>query len=832
MHVGHHLSTATSIRVTVFLLALAVIPATDTASQRTVVSDRARLMAPLRMVKPLIMLRGGSSHPDDNAGSAEQKNVLGEGDTCCLCYEETLHWAVGACGHRVVCVVCALKARLLMNSTECVICKCPQPIVVVTSSLGTLDEMDTDAMLFDTRANAFYEDANVFAEMQALQGTACKLCAAPHTTLIDLQKHLRTTHALEMCDFCVRHRRNFIGEQRLFTPTQLHQHLVREHPLCTMCKKRHYDDTQLYRHLERDHFSCHLCVRAHATEESGRRKEVEFYREYADLEEHFRSAHILCRAPECLALRYAGGTHALVCAWLMRTILHTLCSNLLLSVEVGPRYVVFASNADYRMHFVQEHAGRLQRSERSHLLSVTSQVCQPCPAIRAPGRPRGVGSMRSRGQNGRRGDGRGAARGLRRGGVAVVASRADECFARGRAPRRGRSVHRSQGDVRGTRRWGESGQCDTNDAGDGGVESMNDGMMRGINVTALRQRYAHELATSAPAGVPSDTGDRPEEAQSNEDNGEEDFPSLVPLLNDVPGWFGRDEIGEEAGDEEEGVGRGGQGSGTVGVGCRAGAGRGGGRRVGSMADQLFDLTQVAVGVADGGCSSLAAGRMDAEFPALPNASLSLPRGNGDVEGVCGQDRSAWMSKDDSAVNDLSAHIARLGVAVSVRRKKKGASGGGGGGGGGERGRNGIEKQRCPTEEFPQLPPAGPLGAGAKDRDQDCWVEEAKEVLGEDVYAEVHTSLMALRRGTVSAAQCYVSNADAFASLDCRPGLLEAVAEAALRGAANPSAGALLLREHAERRSKESRRREYMGMRQMPARAARKPSSIFPSTHCS
>ena len=45
---------------------------------------------------------------------------------------------------------------------------------------------------------------------------------------------------------------------------------------------------------------------------------------------------------------------------------------------------------------------------------------------------------------------------------------------------------------------------------------MNDGMMRGINVTALRQRYAHELATSAPAGVPSDTGDRPEEAQSNE----------------------------------------------------------------------------------------------------------------------------------------------------------------------------------------------------------------------------------------------------------------------------------------------------------------------------
>ena len=122
---------------------------------------------------------------------------------------------------------------------------------------------------------------------------------------------------------------------------------------------------------------------------------------------------------------------------------------------------------------------------------------------------------------------------------------------------------------------------------------MNDGMMRGINVTALRQRYAHELATSAPAGVPSDTGDSPEEAQSNEDNGEEDFPSLVPLLNDVPGWFGRDEIGEEAGDEEVGVGRGGQCSGAVGVGCRAGAGRGGGRRVGSMADQLFDLTHVA-----------------------------------------------------------------------------------------------------------------------------------------------------------------------------------------------------------------------------------------------
>jgi hypothetical protein len=105
-----------------------------------------------------------------------------------------------------------------------------------------------------------------------------------------------------------------------------------------MCNERYYDESQLVRHLTREHFSCHLCARATDEEEfdlspqapaggggigrggggremgrgrgtrggrgmrggvqarllaggaqsERRQQDVEFFREYADLEVHFR----------------------------------------------------------------------------------------------------------------------------------------------------------------------------------------------------------------------------------------------------------------------------------------------------------------------------------------------------------------------------------------------------------------------------------------------------------------------------------------------------------------------------------------------------------------
>lgn len=58
------------------------------------------------------------------------------------------------------------------------------------------------------------------------------------------------------------------------------------HPRCEFCKTRFYDAAQLHDHLVKDHYSCHICERQGILHK--------YYRDYTDLERHFRSEHFLC----------------------------------------------------------------------------------------------------------------------------------------------------------------------------------------------------------------------------------------------------------------------------------------------------------------------------------------------------------------------------------------------------------------------------------------------------------------------------------------------------------------------------------------------------------
>ena len=76
--------------------------------------------------------------------------------------------------------------------------------------------------------------------------------STPHSSSEDLQAHLRSVHHLVMCSLCLEHRKIFIGEQHLYTPSQLQSHLSARdqqspqhgHPLCNMCNQRFYDQVR------------------------------------------------------------------------------------------------------------------------------------------------------------------------------------------------------------------------------------------------------------------------------------------------------------------------------------------------------------------------------------------------------------------------------------------------------------------------------------------------------------------------------------------------------------------------------------------------------------
>ncbi|KAF3632751.1 hypothetical protein FXO38_26007, partial [Capsicum annuum] len=105
----------------------------------------------------------------------------------------------------------------------------------------------------------------------------------------------------------------FICEQKLYTRAQLNQHIntgdsevdgteserggFMGHPLCEFCRTPFYGDNELYSHMSTEHYTCHMCQRQHPGQ-------YEYYKNYDDLEIHFRRDHFLCEDESCLAKKF------------------------------------------------------------------------------------------------------------------------------------------------------------------------------------------------------------------------------------------------------------------------------------------------------------------------------------------------------------------------------------------------------------------------------------------------------------------------------------------------------------------------------------------------
>ncbi|KAL1067623.1 hypothetical protein V6Z11_D12G141500 [Gossypium hirsutum] len=160
-----------------------------------------------------------------------------------------------------------------------------------------------------------------------------------------LKGHLFHKHRLVMCSLCLEGRKVFICEQKLYTRAQLHQHIntgdsevdgteserggFMGHPMCEFCKTPFYGDNELYSHMSTEHYTCHICQRQHPGQ-------YEYYKNYDDLEIHFRRDHYLCEDEACLA----------------------------------KKFIVFQSEAELKRHNTIEHGGRMSRAQRSAALQI------------------------------------------------------------------------------------------------------------------------------------------------------------------------------------------------------------------------------------------------------------------------------------------------------------------------------------------------------------------------------------------------------------------------------------------------------------------------------
>ncbi|KAM7275807.1 hypothetical protein ACFE04_017673 [Oxalis oulophora] len=293
-------------------------------------------------------------------------------DSCAVC-ADTLEWvAYGPCGHREVCSTCVARLRFICDDRKCCICKTESDKVFVTKALGDYTRMINDFTVFPNEVRegkvgsywyhedtqTFFDDMDQYRMVKAMCRLSCSVCdnmdensndgprhRGRFRNIEQLKGHLFHRHRLLMCSLCLEGRKVFICEQKLYTRAQLNQHIntgdsevdgteserggFMGHPLCEFCKSPFYGDNELYLHMSTEHYTCHICQRQHPGQ-------YEYFRNYDDLENHFRGEHFLCEDEACLA----------------------------------KKFTVFQSEAELKRHNAMEHAGRMSRSQRNAALQI------------------------------------------------------------------------------------------------------------------------------------------------------------------------------------------------------------------------------------------------------------------------------------------------------------------------------------------------------------------------------------------------------------------------------------------------------------------------------
>ncbi|KAL6008775.1 hypothetical protein ACLOJK_022001 [Asimina triloba] len=322
-------------------------------------------------------------------------------DDCCAVCAEPLEWvAYGSCGHREVCSTCVTRLRFVLSDRKCCICKIESQCIFVTKALGDYTRTIGDFSVFPSDATegrvggywyhedtqAFFDDLDHYKMIKAMCKLSCSICdkyGEEHSSdgskkrtrfrnIEQLKGHLYHRHKLVMCNLCLEGRKVFICEQKLYTRSQLNQHIntgdsevdgteserggFSGHPMCEFCRNPFYGDNELYLHMSTEHYTCHICQRQHPGQ-------YEYYRNYDDLEIHFRNEHFLCENEACLA----------------------------------KKFVVFQSEAEMKRHNAIEHGGHMSRSQRNAVLQI----------------PTSFRYRRHTEQDQRRGRGRGRGRGSR-----------------------------------------------------------------------------------------------------------------------------------------------------------------------------------------------------------------------------------------------------------------------------------------------------------------------------------------------------------------------------------------------------------------------------------
>ncbi|KAG2388744.1 hypothetical protein C9374_000183 [Naegleria lovaniensis] len=229
--------------------------------------------------------------------------------TCCICCEDAhMHSIFETCNHVDICHKCTLKLRVFNNDNRCSICKNPSDTVIFSRNANkSFADYNKDDLIYDETWKIYTDDYLLMNELTSLRRIECKLCKEQNGLVVSfentqlLNHHMNEVHKLNYCSLCLKSRKVFLADQKLYTWNNLMKHLklgeedengrIEGHPLCKFCNIRFYSDDEIFDHMYKQHERCFICQK-HGVQ-------FEFYKDYKHLERHFDEKHFLCPFQEC-----------------------------------------------------------------------------------------------------------------------------------------------------------------------------------------------------------------------------------------------------------------------------------------------------------------------------------------------------------------------------------------------------------------------------------------------------------------------------------------------------------------------------------------------------
>ncbi|EIJ93119.1 E3 ubiquitin-protein ligase [Nematocida parisii] len=221
-------------------------------------------------------------------------------EECIICYDTYTTGVVTECGHRC-CLKCGLRYKFISNKSGCPIClrevADEELLFRMVRSPGERFINTEESYIW---ANSIVCKPEEIEEIEGLLTRSCKLCKTEFYDSETLMAHYTAKHKRYLCELCVQYRCEFPSEYIVYSLAELNTHRTEKtigngHPSCGFCRERFYTPEILMKHCRKAHELCYLCERLG--------KKNEYYKNYKELEGHFKKAHYTCDEKMCLDAR-------------------------------------------------------------------------------------------------------------------------------------------------------------------------------------------------------------------------------------------------------------------------------------------------------------------------------------------------------------------------------------------------------------------------------------------------------------------------------------------------------------------------------------------------